>query len=253
MRREDPIESRLSILAWDEGAGVPEHVYPAGIRGAISSALAACAGGQTSVRVAHLDEPEQGLDPEALADTDVLVWWGHARHEKVADEAVERLVTRIQRGALGLVVLHSGHYSKIFKRVLGCSGDLQGGWNEDGGPERIRVAAPDHPIARGIIDFSLPREELYAAPFVTPPPECTVLQSYFPKSGKHFPCCLTWTVGLGVDPDFMDKSTREKGQGRGAGRVVYLRPGHETIPSLNDPSMQQLITNAVLWAGKRTD
>jgi len=243
----------VRVLVWDEHTGVPAEVYPQGIRGAIARALEAASSGRLSIRTAHIDDPDQGLSAEVLAEAEVLVWWGHARHAEVDEAAVETIVTRVQRGALGLVVLHSGHYSKVFRRCLGCTGDLSGGWDEDGGPERIRVAAPDHPIARGLVDFTLPREEMYGSPFQVPAPECVVLQSFFPKSGKFFPACLAWTLGRGLDPDFMAKSTRAKGSGRGAGRVVYLRPGHEDVPSLNDPSLQQVLANAVLWAGKRTD
>ncbi len=246
-------ETPVRVLIWDEHTGVPAEVYPQGIRGAVARGLEAAAGGRFSIRTGHIDDPEQGLSAEVLAEAEVLIWWGHHRHDEVDDPAVETIVTRIQRGALGLVVLHSGHYSKVFRRALSCSGDLGGGWDEDGGPERIRVAAKEHPIARGVIDFTLPREELYGAPFHVPPPECVVLQSFFPKSGKFFPSCATWTVGRGVDPDFMSKSTRDRGQGRGAGRVVYLRPGHEDVPSLNDASLQHVLANAVLWAAKRTD
>jgi trehalose utilization protein len=242
----------VRVLIWDEHTGVPAAVYPDGIRGAVARGLQAAAAGRFSIRTGHIDEPGQGLSTDALDGIEVLVWWGHKRHEEVNDRTVDTIAARVHDGGLGLVVLHSGHYAKVFRRCLGCSGDLQGGWDEDGGPEQLRVAAPDHPVAGGVDDFILPCEELYAAPFDVPPPECVVLQSHFPKTGKHFPSCLTWTVGRGVDPDFMASPARARGQGRGAGRVVYLRPGHEDVPSLFDGNLQRVIANAVLWAARRT-
>ena len=70
------------------------------------------------VRTATLDEPEHGLTEEVLADTDVLTWWGHAAHDDVDDDVVERVHRHVLAG-MGLIVLHSGHWSKIFTQAHG--------------------------------------------------------------------------------------------------------------------------------------
>ena len=71
---------------------------------------------------------------------------------------------------MGLIVLHSGHHSKIFRRLLGTTADLK--WREAGERERIWVVDPVHPIAEGLGDsFVLPEEEMYGEPFDIPAPD----------------------------------------------------------------------------------
>jgi trehalose utilization protein len=200
-------------------------VYPDGIHAAIADGLRA-AGGDLEVRTATLDEAEQGLPDAVLASTDVLTWWGHAAHADVSDATVDRVQARVLDG-MGLVVLHSGHHSRIFKRLMGTSCDLK--WREDGRRERLWVVDPSHPITEGLDDsIVLPEEEMYGEHFDIPAPDELVLVSWF-EGGEVFRSGCTWR--------------------RGRGRVVYLRPGHETHPTYFDPGMRRLIANAVRWAG----
>jgi trehalose utilization protein len=185
-------------------------VYPDGIHEAIAQPLRATG---FPVRTVTLDEPEHGLSEAALAGTDVLIWWGHMAHDAVQDEIVTRVQQRVLAG-MGLVVLHSGHFSKLFKRLMGTSCDLK--WREADERERIWVVAPGHPIAAGLGEF-----------FDIPAPDELVLVSWF-QGGEVFRsgCCYT----------------------RGAGRIFYFRPGHETYPTYYDANVQRVITNAVRWA-----
>ncbi|MCS6845610.1 MAG: ThuA domain-containing protein [Caldilineales bacterium] len=197
-------------------------IYPDGIHEAIARPLRAAG---FSVRTATLDEPEHGLTDQVLADTDVLIWWGHTAHHEVADTAVDRVQARVLAG-MGLVVLHSGHFSKVFKRLMGTSCDLK--WREAGERERIWVVEPGHPIAEGLGDyFEIAEEEMYGERFDVPPPEALVFISWF-QGGEVFRsgCCYT----------------------RGAGRIFYFRPGHETHPTYHHPQVQRVIVNAVRWA-----
>jgi hypothetical protein len=98
------------------------------------------------IRTATLDEPEQGVSQAILDETDVLLWWGHAAHDQVLDETVTRVQQRVLAG-MGLIVLHSGHWSKVFKRLMGTSCALC--WREAGERERVWVVNPGHPIAAG--------------------------------------------------------------------------------------------------------
>ena len=114
-------------------------IYPEGIHGAI----AACVAGQADMtaRTAVLDDPEHGLTDEVLAATDVLVWWGHAHHGLVRDEIVNKVYDRVLQG-MGLIVLHSGHGSKIFRKLMGT--DTQNlKWREIGEKERLWTVEPD--------------------------------------------------------------------------------------------------------------
>src|SRR5512137_1479665 len=108
----------IKVTVWNEFAGEKRSeqiraVYPDGIHEAIAAFLGADA--DIVVRTATLDEPEHGLPQEVLDDTDTLVWWGHEKHDAVSDEVVSRVFKRVMNG-MGLVVLHSGHFSKIFKK-----------------------------------------------------------------------------------------------------------------------------------------
>ena len=197
-------------------------VYPDGIHAAIAAGLREAG---FDVGTATLDEPEHGLTDEVLAGTDVLTWWGHAAHGEVEDAVVDRVQRRVLDG-MGLIVLHSGHHSKIFRRLMGTSGDLQ--WREAGERERVWVVDRAHPIADGLGDsFVLEQEEMYGEPFDVPAPDQLVLISWF-QGGEVFRsgCCYT----------------------RGTGRIFYFRPGHETHPTYFQPAVRRVIANAVSWA-----
>ncbi len=198
-------------------------VYPEGIHAVLAEGLRAL--GLVAVRTATLDEPEHGLSEAVLAETDVLLWWGHKAHEEVGDAVVER-VQRAVLGGMGLMALHSAHYSKIFRRLMGTTCTLN--WRVAGERERLWVVAPGHPIAAGLGPFlELEREEMYGEVFDIPPPDELVLLSWF-RGGEVFRsgCCFT----------------------RGRGRIFYFRPGHETFPTYHDPQVRRVIANAARWA-----
>jgi hypothetical protein len=160
----------LQVTVWNEyrheqtNAAVAA-IYPHGIHATIAQHLR---GTGLAVHTATLDEPEHGLTPQVLAQTDVLIWWGHAAHEQVRDEVVERVHQRVLDG-MGLIVLHSGHFSKIFKRLMGTTCDLK--WREMGEKERIWVVEPGHPIAEGLGEFfEIPQAEMYGERFDIPAP-----------------------------------------------------------------------------------
>jgi trehalose utilization protein len=198
-------------------------IYPEGMHTAIALPLSANPG--ITVRTATLDEPEHGLSVELLDATDVLIWWGHLAHGEVSDTVVERVVARVLDG-MGLVVLHSGHFAKIFKRLMGTSCDLK--WRVGDDHERIWVVAPGHPIAAGLGEtIEIGPEEMYGELFDVPAPETLVFISWF-SGGELFRsgCCYT----------------------RGRGKIFYFRPGHETYPTYHHPDVQRVIANAVVWA-----
>ncbi len=244
----------IRALVWDEHpAHAPRSLYPSSLNGAVAEGLCTYGSGRIEVKTANLDEPEQGISEAALAETDVLLWWGHARHGEVTQETARRIVERVHKAGMGFIALHSAHYSKPFQQVLGANGHLKGGWRELNPmePEHIRVCAPWHPIAQGIDDFILDHEEMYGAPFDVPPPQVIVLQSLFPYDGKTFPSGICWTVGEGKAPGFTSGPGGGVGEGDGIGRVFYFRPGHETVPTYFNATVQQVITNAVVWCAKK--
>ena len=178
-----------------------------------------------TVRTAWLDQPEHGLTDAVLAATDVLIWWGHMAHHDVHDDVVAKVKTRVLEG-MGLIVLHSAHFSKIFKILLGTTCSLK--WREATDKERLWNINPAHPITQGIGEyFEIPAEEMYGEPFGIPEPDQLIFISWF-TGGEVFRSGATWQ--------------------RGNGRIFYFRPGHETYPTYHHPQVQRVITNAVRWA-----
>ena len=200
-----------------------KEIYPNGIHTAIADYLNTLDGIEAGT--ATLDEPEHGLTDEVLDKTDVLTWWGHMAHHEVKDEIVDKVQKRVLDG-MGLIVLHSGHFSKIFRRLMGTACDLK--WREIGEKERLWVMEPGHPIVEGIGEYiELPHEEMYGERFDIPAPDTLVFVSWF-AGGEVFRsgCCYH----------------------RGNGKIFYFRPGHESYPTFYQPDVQKVIGNAVRWA-----
>ena len=201
---------------------VVREVYPDGIHGAIADGLREAG---FDVGTATLDEPEHGLTDDVLAATDVLTWWGHVAHDEVSDAVVERVQRRVLDG-MGLIVLHSGHFSRIFHWLMGTTCNLP--WREAGERERLWVVDRAHPIAEGLGEsFVIEQEEMYGEPFDIPAPDRLVLIGWF-EGGEVFRsgCCYQ----------------------RGRGRIFYFQPGHETHPTYFHPDVRRVIANAVGWA-----
>jgi trehalose utilization protein len=217
----------INITVWNEHIQDKEDedviaVYPDSINACIAGFL----GEEKDFKVtcATQDMPECGLGNGVLENTDVLIWWGHCGHEGVPDELVEKIHDRILRG-MGLIVLHSAHYSKIFIRTMGTSCSLH--WRE-GDRERLWNIAPNHPIAQGIGRYlDIDREEMYGERFDIPEPDETVFLGWF-KGGEVFRSGCCWNRGLG--------------------KVFYFQPGHETNPTYYIKEIQTIIKNAVRWA-----
>jgi trehalose utilization protein len=218
---------RIRVTVWSEFRHEKKSaeiatIYPDGIHGAIAAGLASDP--QLEVRTATLDEKEHGLAQTVLDATDVLTWWGHLAHDEVRDEIVDRVQRRVIEG-MGLVVLHAGHFSKVFRRMMGTTCALR--WREAGEKERLWVVEPGHPIADGLPPyFELPHEEMYGERFDIPDPDAVVFISWF-AGGNVFRSGCTFT--------------------RGKGRIFYFRPGHETFPTYHDANVRRVILNAVRW------
>jgi trehalose utilization protein len=222
---------QVRVTVWNENVherteASVRQIYPDGMHAPIVDGLRRVLGGGLSVRVATLDEPEHGLTEKVLAETDVLTWWGHEAHDQVADEVVDRVQARVLNG-MGLVVLHSGHASKIFGRLMGTSCTLR--WRSDPGGERevIWTVNPSHPIAAGVPQpIVIPHQEMYGEFFDIPPPDELVFISSF-EGGEVFRggCCFY----------------------RGTGRIFYFSPGDQEFPVYHQPEIQRVIANGVAW------
>jgi trehalose utilization protein len=221
----------LRVTVWNENIHDREDprtqaVYPKGLHAAIAEGIAANLGERATVRTATLDQPAHGLPDEVLESTDVLTWWGHMAHEQVPDELAARVQRRVLAG-MGLVVLHSGHFSKPFRLLMGTHCSLR--WREADDREVVWTVNPGHPIAAGVpVAVIIPKQEMYGEYFDIPQPDDLVFISSF-SGGEVFRsgCCFR----------------------RGLGRVFYFSPGHETYPVYHQPEIRRIIANAVAWAG----
>jgi trehalose utilization protein len=218
----------IRTLVWGENVHEQKNkvvagIYPKGMHTTIADALNTDPA--IKATTVTLQDPDHGLTDAVLANTDVLIWWGHAAHGDVRDDVVDRVCNAVW-GGMGIIFLHSAHFAKPFKRLMGSPCNLS--WREAGERERLWVTSRNHPIAAGLPDyFELENEEMYGEPFGVPEPLETVFISWF-QGGEVFRSGLTYK--------------------RGAGNVFYFRPGHETYPTYHDANIQQVIRNGVKWA-----
>ena len=225
------MSSKIQVTVWNEFFHEQRHekvraLYPEGMHTVIAAALNSAA--DIEAACATLEQPEHGLTQDVLAKTDVLTWWGHMAHHAVDDAVVDRVQQRVLEG-MGLICLHSAHFSKIFRRLLGTNCSLR--WREAAERERLWNIEPGHPITEGIGEYiELPNTEMYGERFDIPTPDKVIFISWF-EGGEVFRsgCCFE----------------------RGHGRIFYFRPGHETYPIFYNQDVIRVITNAVRWAAPR--
>ena len=216
------------VVVWSEGTA-PKKVYPKDINGAIAEGLLKDLTGWEVV-VANLSDPDQGLPSSLLNRADVLIWWGHQRHDQVKDELVDRIVKRVKEEGMGFISLHSSHFAKPNKKLMGtpCT---WGAYVGDSVTLKVSVKDPSHPIAKDIKEFTIDHGERYSDPYAVPTPKAVVFTGVATlKDGKTDPSLqgLTWEVGKG--------------------KFFYFQPGHETNPVFFDPNIRKIMANAVQWA-----
>lgn len=219
--------NKIRVTVWNEyrherNETAAHDTYPNGLHATIKEFLDK--NDDMDVRLACLDDPEQGLPDEVLNNTDVLLWWGHGFHGEVKDELVEKIRARVYNG-MGFIGLHSAHHSKPFRAIVGATGNLQWG---DEQHEIVWNVFPSHPIADGIpACFDLGEDELYSEPFFIPQPDQLVFTSWF-EHGNIFRSGVCYFRGLG--------------------KIFYFQPGHETFPTYLDKNIRRVLQNAARWA-----
>jgi trehalose utilization protein len=224
--------NKIRVTVWGENvhektSEAVAKVYPKGMHTCIAEGLAEDPAIET--KIATLDMPDHGLTDEVLANTDVMTWWGHVAHGKVDDQIVQKVKARVLEG-MGLVVLHSGHYSKIFRWLMGTTCSLC--WREADELERLWICNPAHPIVQGIDApyFEIPAEEMYGEPFGIPAPEETLIIGHF-EGGNVFRSGCVFR--------------------RGNGQIFYFQPGHETYPIYYQKEIKLILKNAVRYVAPR--
>jgi len=218
------------VVVWSEGTA-PKNVYPKDICGAVAEGLKDLK--DWEVVEAHLSDPNQGLPDDLLKRTDVLIWWGHRKHEQVSNVLVDKIVSRVKDDGMGFISLHSSHFAKPYKKLMGtpCS------WREyvsDSNTLKVVVKDANHPIAKGVGEFTIIHNERYSEPFAVPPPKDVVFEG-------------TYTLNNGSPDTSRQGLTWEVGKGK----VFYFQPGHETNLVFFDPNIRRIMRNAVEWAAPK--
>lgn len=280
------IQGRLRVLVWDERQPAQKQAYSRGLGARLASHLRANQGWDVSE--ALLDDPGQGLG--RLDEMDVVVWWGHVRHAEIEKSTALGIVERVRSGRLGLVALHSAHWSRPFVEAMAAIAK-----------ERALAALGEDERARAVVTET----ELLPRPFMAPSYQERRSPSVLYKRPPSGPvevrlvrpnCCFpayrgdgkpseVWVklpahpVARGLPARFTIPQTemydepfhvpdpdevvleehwaagewfRSGSAWRlGRGRIFYFRPGHETFPVFENEWTLKVVENAVRWAGTR--
>ena len=271
----------IRVVVWDERQPEQKQAYENFLGNAIAEGLSRRDG--IEVRSVGLDDAAQGLAPEIIDWAEVLVWWSHRRNGDVKPEPVKAIVEKVKAGRLLFVGVHSAHWAPPFTalmderarqdvrrqfadvpadklviteipgarkvlardaRVTPCTdverrpdgtvavtlhlpGCIFPAYRNDGKPSTVKLLDRQHPLAAGLPDvFTLDRTEMYDEPYHVPEPDTVVCEETW-AAGERFRSVMAWRVG--------------------DGRVVYIRPGHETFPIWKDDRMLRVLENAVRW------
>ena len=220
-------KAKKVVVVWSEKTA-PKDIYPKDINTAVAEGLGSLEGWE--IITAKITDPDQGLPDELLNRTDVLIWWGHKRHDFVKDELVAKVVKRVKEDGMGFISLHSSHFAKMNKALMGttCS---WGAYKGDSKTLNVTVKDPNHPIAKGVSNFTIDHSERYSEPYAVPDPEAVPFEGvHILNDGTEDPSRigLCWHVGKG--------------------KMFYFQAGHETNPVYYDKNVQQIMRNAVEWA-----
>lgn len=273
-------DATIHVLVWDEQQPEQKQAYGDKFLGETIAAHLSTLPGLTVTSVA-LSSDEQGLDEQTLDRTDVLIMWAHKRSRDLDDARVERVVSRVQAGRLGLVALHSAHWTKPFVRLMQerAKSDALGQipaaeratahWTYLDTNPLYQGVKPDTPLSPALEKtddgwrLTLPRCVFPAWRADGAPSHMTTLLPSHPLA-RTLPA--TWDVpqtemyggtfhvpkpDAVVFSESWDKGETFAYSGAtwtvGKGTVVYFRPGHETFPVYTLPQPLQVVENAVRW------
>lgn len=278
----------VKVLVWDERQSTQREAYENYLGNRIADHLKTQPG--FKVKSVGQDDPEQGLSDAALADCNVLIWWGHVRQGEVTPETGRKIVERIKGGSLSLIALHSAHWSTPFVEAM----------NERTRMDTERAFPPSDRAPREIVyvpppqKYTLPKYETRLTPY-------NELRKYPDgrlKVTVHLPYCVfpayrhdgkpsfvrtlrpEHPIAAGLPREFQISQTEmydepfhvpepdevlfeerwETGEWFrggmvwqiGKGRVFYFRPGHETYPVYHEAMPLKIVTNAARWLATGT-
>lgn len=274
---------RVNVLVWDEQQPEQKKAYRNFLGNTIADHLKQ--NSALNVKSVRLDDPAQGISSKVLEWSDVIVWWGHVRHDEISSEKSKDIVRRIKQGDLSLVALHSAHWSSPFVEAMnertrmdfdrdyGEFGDGNLEVNYVSPTERFRAPGRDEKVTPWVDFRKFPQGEVSAT--VHLPISC--FPAYRPdgKPSTIKTLLPDHPIAAGISHEFVVSNTEmydepfhvprpdavifeerwEPGEwfrsgslwDIGKGKVFYFRPGHETYKVYSEPVPLKIIENAVLW------
>jgi len=231
---EAPAKKPRTIVVWSEGTA-PANIYPKDINAAIVEGLKADKRFENDIVIAaSINDPDQGINDELLAKTDVLLWWGHKKHGLVSTNLTAKIKQRWMDGKMGFIGLHSAHFAKPNKALMGtaCSFSL---YKADTTTTKVTVTDKTHPIAKDVPEtFTVENHERYGDPYIVPEGYQCMFEglSTIKKDGK------TDNAKMGFAWESVNGSKS---------RFFYFQLGHETNPIYFDPNVRTILANATEW------
>jgi len=280
------VSAPIRVTIWDERQPAQKQIYSNFLGNEIAAHLKKSP--DFEVTSVGIDDPEQGL--ANLGNADVLIWWGHQRHMEVKTEKAREIVRQIKERGMGLIALHSAHWSQPFVEAM----------HERARLDAIASLSPEERGAAVLVETNLfpnlrsqPKYNsmrtpaiLYRKPIEGPvemkltlpnccfpavradakPSQIRILMPDHPIA-KGLPATFTVAQTEMYDepfhvptPDQLILEERWK-TGEwfrsgmvwqvGKGKVFYFRPGHETYAVFKNPDVLRLIENATRWIGEK--
>ena len=276
---------RVNVLVWDEQQPEQKKAYPNFLGNAIADHLKRNLA--LNVKSSRLDDPQQGVSSKVLDWSDVIVWWGHVRHDEISSEKSKEIVRRIKQGDLSLIALHSAHWSNPFVEAMNerTRMDFDRDYGELGNgslevnyvspAQRFRAPIRDEKVTPWVDLRKYPTGKVSATVYL--PISC--FPAYRPdgKPSTIKTLLPEHPIAAGIPPVFVVSNTEmydepfhipqpdavifeetwEPGEwfrsgslwNIGKGKVFYFRPGHETYSVYSESMPQKIVENTVLWLG----
>ena len=276
---------RVNVLVWDEQQPEQKKAYPNFLGNAIADHLKRNLA--LNVKSSRLDDPQQGVSSKVLDWSDVIVWWGHVRHDEISSEKSKEIVRRIKQGDLSLIALHSAHWSNPFVEAMNerTRMDFDRDYGELGNgslevnyvspAQRFRAPIRDEKVTPWVDLRKYPTGKVSGTVYL--PISC--FPAYRPdgKPSTIKTLLPEHPIAAGIPPVFVVSNTEmydepfhipqpdavifeetwEPGEwfrsgslwNIGKGKVFYFRPGHETYSVYSESMPQKIVENTVLWLG----
>lgn len=277
-------EQLIRVVVWDEQQPAQKQAY----ENFLGNAIAAHLTKQPGLRVisANINEPEKGLPATLLDTTDVLIWWGHVRHNEITSAMAKDIVARVKSGQLAFIGLHSAHWSAPFVEAMNerTRDDARRRYPDppNGPPVKFEFVAPEgrfvptadsirtpayYAMKRGgqlTVRVDLPNCVFPSYRADGKPSTVKILKPDHPianglPASFEIPQTEMYADPFHVpDPDevLFEESWAAGETFRsgsiwklGDGHVFYFRPGHETYPVYKQELPLKVISNAVNWLG----